>query len=84
MADRIDKNTVVPIGIAISVTMFFMYSAINITTKYARLEANVSNLMSVTEHQKDNIGSFRQQITELNNNVIRLSQIIENLEEKIK
>jgi len=82
--DKIDKSTAIPLGIAVSVTLFFMYSAIKISTEYAKMEANVSSLMRESNKHKDNMGSFRKEINTLNGSVIKLSQILKNLEEKIK
>lgn len=84
MPTKIDKTTLVPISVMISVTIFFLYLSANVVTKYVKLESKVNNLENNYKVQANQLSGFNIQVSELNENMIRLSEIIKKLEEKIK
>lgn len=84
MASKIDRSTVIPLGIVVSVTVFFLYMTSSVVTKYVKLETKVETLESRYQSQATQLNNLNSQIIELNHNMVVLSQILKNLEEKIK
>lgn len=84
MPERLDKNTVIPLGIVISILLFFLYSTTTIVAKYVKLETKVHVLEINYQNNSARLLQLNEQISELNDNVIRLSEIMRKLEEKIR
>lgn len=84
MATRLDKTTAIPLGIAVSTTIFFLFISSSIVTKYVKLESKVENLENNFRSQASQLANLNSQISELNVNMVRLSEIIKKLEEKIR
>lgn len=84
MATKIDRSTVIPLGIVVSVVMFFLYTSGNVVTKYVKLETKVDALEKSYQSQATQLDNLNSQIIELNHNMVVLSQLLKNLEEKIR
>lgn len=83
METIVDRTLLVPLGMVISITTFFVYKTTQVVTKYVKLETKVESLEKSHQKQAIQLSSLNTEIHELNKNAVRLFEIIKKLEEKI-
>lgn len=80
----LNRQTLMPIGVAVSVMIFFLFLTVNSVERFVKLEQTVANQQQTYLVQSQMIKDMNIHLRSLNNNMIRLSEIIKKLEEKIK
>ena len=77
---QLSKATLIPLGFVI----FLLGFTYQIGSSYAELKNKIEYLEKTDDNQADAIRQLSEQVIQLNENIIRQSEIMKNLESKIK
>lgn len=78
------RDTLVPIGVAVSVTVTFLYLTIVSVHRFTRLETIVGHQGKTDSIHTERLLKITEQMNRLNDNMIRQSEIMKKIEEKLK
>lgn len=77
---QISKSTLMPLGFV----LFLLGFTYQIGSSHAHMKGKIEQLERTDEFQTDALLELSKEVRKLNENIIRQSQIMKNLEEKIK
>lgn len=77
--NQISKSTLIPLGLVV----FLLGFTYQIGTSHAQLKSKISYLERADSQQAEVIKEITQQLNKLNENIIRQSEIMKNLSDKI-
>lgn len=78
------RDTLIPIGVAVSVTVTFLYLTIISVHRFTRLESTVQYQAQTDSMHTERLIQITEQMNRLNDNMIRQSEIMKKIEEKLK
>lgn len=80
MVTKITKETLVPL----SLIMVVLYAMINVVSRFTHMEAKIQNQEKTDEVHTERLIQVTNQMQKLNENMIRQSEIMNKIEEKLK
>ena len=78
------KNTLIPMGLSVTIMVFASTLAYNASAKITRVERDVFHYMGHIERQSNRIDEVAKQLKQLNEKAISNSLILKEIKKKVK